>query len=104
MRIVAAAEQPRQHTLTVRFENRQALVERLRQHGVAGVLAEAGQTANEDRIGRKLAVVFGGKDARAAMQIAGTAIVAESRPEMQHLLFGRGGERGDARELEKRSK
>ena len=94
-RILDAAEQPAQDTLAVRFENGQSAIKGLRENGIACVASQARQAAQDGGVVRESAVVVGDEDAGGAMQIAGTAIIAQSLPQTQHVLFLGGREIGE---------
>ena len=52
-----------------------------------------GSAASASNVPRQLAAMIARDDAGGAMQVARAAVIAESRPEMQHSIERRGGER-----------
>ena len=69
------------------------LVERDRGDRAGGVAADAGQRLQRVDVARKLAGVFGDDFFARRVQLPRAAVVAETFPQSQHLLFVGGGER-----------
>lgn len=88
----------RQHAADVAIEDRQPLAMGLREDGRRRGAADARQRGQRIDLGRQLAAVRGLAHLRCPMQIAGTRVVAEARPQRQHLVLRRLGECGQARE------
>ena len=99
--ILGNAEQPAQHALAVRLDDRQSAVIRLRKDGVGGVAAEARQGTDQLRV-----VGDGGmgglmQNSSRLPQASGPAVIAQPFPLTQHVLLvglGQMGERWEAME------
>ena len=88
-------EEPRENPVDIAIDHGARSVVGRRTDGRGGIVAHAAQGANLlQRDGEPSAEAFddlpGG-----GMEIAGSAVIAESLPEFQHLVLGSGGERRD---------
>ncbi len=89
--------QAREHAGGICFDQRQRLPESKYRDGGGGVSTQARQLAERSEIGRNLPTELGDNDLGAAMQIAGTIVIAEALPGVQDVILGRARQRFDRR-------
>src|SRR6185312_6363822 len=88
----------REHALRIAIEYRVTLAAREREDGPGGGATHAGQRCDLLEALRESAAELIANAKRGAMQIARTCVVAEPRPQMQHLIERGGREGGRIRE------
>ncbi len=79
-------EQPGQHTLDVAVEQRLRLVVGDAQQCADGVLANPWKRQQCGPFGREDAAILGGDDLGRPVQVAGTSVIAEPLPCLEHIL------------------
>ena len=95
--LVLDREQPRDHALDIAVDRARAAVEGDRRDRGRRIGADAGEREQRLLGVGKPSVVALDHGSRAGVQVAGTRVVAEPGPELQHVVERRGGELRDRR-------
>src|SRR5947209_20104323 len=91
-------DQARDDASDIGINNWDCLVESKGRHRVCGIAANSGQAPDGPQVPRENAPVFVHDSERGGAEITGAAVIAESLPGMEDVMFGRGGQRSEARE------